>query len=70
MKKFHLVSLNSGRIAKRFDAKNYDDAVKIAEGNGWDLDDNFIEEGAATYAHREQMNDRQWENMRAGYESI
>ena len=67
MKKFHLVSLNSGRITKRFDAKNYDDAVKIAEAKEWDLDDNFIEEAAATYAHREQMTDRQWENMRAGY---
>lgn len=70
MKKFHLVSLNSGRITKRFDAKNYDDAVKMAEDNGWDLDDNFIEESAATYAHREQMNNRQWGNMRAEYESI
>lgn len=70
MKKFHLVCLFSARISKRFDAKSYDDAVEMAQEKGWDLDDHFIEEAAATYAHREQMTERQWENMRLGYEAI
>lgn len=70
MKKFNLVCLSSGRITKRFDAKNYDAAVEIAEAKELDLDDCFIEEASATYAHREQMSDSQWENMRAGYESL
>lgn len=61
--KFNLVSLETGRIKKQFSAKDYDDAVSIAEANEWDLDDNFIESSKETDDFRNSMTDRQWNSF-------
>jgi len=44
MKTFILVSLETGKTNKTFEAKNFNDATNIANKNEWNLDDNYIEE--------------------------
>jgi len=58
MKSYHLVSFETGRIGKKFIAKDWDDANDIADKNGFNLDDNYIAESGKG---QEVLNERQVE---------